>query len=112
MRVEMIELLDMVQARGDQDISFSDLDKMTFTVAFMKVELFLMYTAVNTDVLLSSLQEILRFHPALPMSQREAARDVVVPLAQPVYGVSGERIEELRISKGEVIIINTCGYNR
>ena len=46
------------------------------------------------------------------MSQRVAARDVTVPLAEPAVTVSGEVVEEIVVKKGEVVIINTAGYNR
>jgi hypothetical protein len=46
------------------------------------------------------------------MSQRVAARDAIIPLAQPATTESGEVLEEVRIAKGEVVIINTAGYNR
>lgn len=46
------------------------------------------------------------------MSQREASRDTTVPLAEPAISVSGEVLEEIVVKKGEVVIINTAGYNR
>ena len=46
------------------------------------------------------------------MSQRVAAKDTTIPLAQPATTESGELLRELRVSKGEVVIINTAGYNR
>jgi len=89
-RLEVKEALKA--ARGREGLTYADLEKMTFTLAFMK--------------------EVLRFHPALPMSQRVAARDAIIPLAQAATTESGEVLEEVRIAKGEVVIINTAGYNR
>jgi len=92
LRAEVKETLNAVRRRGEQDITYADLEKMPFTSAFMK--------------------EVLRFHAPLPMSQRVAAKDTVVPLAQPATTDSGEVLEELRLLEGDVIIINTAGYNR
>lgn len=57
-------------------------------------------------------QEVLRLHPGLPMSDRIAAQDCVLPLTEPIMTTSGQKITELPISKGQHIIVGTASYNR
>lgn len=57
-------------------------------------------------------QEVLRLHPGLPMSDRIAAQNCVLPLTEPIVTTSGQKIAELPISKGQHIIVGTASYNR
>jgi hypothetical protein len=45
------------------------------------------------------------------MSLREAAKDSVIPLSAPITNETGEQIHEVRVKKGQVIVVNSAGYN-
>jgi cytochrome P450 len=54
----------------------------------------------------------MRLHPILPQLVRTAARDDVIPLANPLRIKSGQLISEIPVSKGQNFMISVCGYNR
>lgn len=91
-RLEINDVYSEASGRGDNDLTFGDLEKMTLLVAFIK--------------------EVLRFHPTLPISLRAAAIDTVVPLGQPIVTNTGKVLKEVPVREGQVIIIDSAGYNR
>lgn len=54
----------------------------------------------------------MRLHPIISQLVRTAARDDVIPLANPIKTESGKFITEVPISKGQNITASVCGYNR
>ncbi|KAF5385861.1 hypothetical protein D9615_002355 [Tricholomella constricta] len=73
----------------------SDLDGMPYLAAVLKFE-----------------QESMRFHPAVYQNYRQAAKDDVLPLSQPIKTISGEIIHSLPVPKGMKVIASIAGYNR
>ncbi|KAI0652675.1 PAH-inducible cytochrome P450 monooxygenase PC-PAH 1 [Trametes meyenii] len=92
MREEVKAIRARVTERGDSDFSVSDLDSMTYVLAAMK--------------------EVLRLHPIVYSLVREAGRDDVLPLANPVTTTTGEVIDEVPIPKGTTCNIAIWAYNR
>ncbi|KAK7438894.1 hypothetical protein VKT23_017821 [Stygiomarasmius scandens] len=92
MRDEINATYNAISERGGTELEPSDLDKMSFTQAFMK--------------------ESLRYHPSLPLVPREAGVDAVLPLSKPITTTTGEVLSEIYIPKGQGIVINIEGYNR
>ncbi|CDO77274.1 hypothetical protein BN946_scf184753.g24 [Trametes cinnabarina] len=92
MRDEVKAVRARVTERGDSDFSVSDLDSMTYVQAAMK--------------------EVLRLHPIVYGLLREASRDDVIPLANPVTTTTGEVVDEIPIPKGTNCFISIWGYNR
>lgn len=92
MREEIKAVRARVTARGDTDFSVSDLDSMTYCLAAMK--------------------EVLRLHPIAYLTERQAGRDDVLPLAYPLTTTSGETITEIPIPKGTACRISIWTYNR
>ncbi|THH16717.1 hypothetical protein EW146_g3968 [Bondarzewia mesenterica] len=78
--------------RGDEDLSMSDLEGMTYMQAAIK--------------------ESMRLHPIVWQIGRIAGRDDVIPLAFPVTAKSGKVISTIPVSKGQNIKISVCAYNR
>ncbi|RPD64802.1 cytochrome P450 [Lentinus tigrinus ALCF2SS1-6] len=92
MREEVKAVRARVAARGDTDFSVSDLDSMTYCLAAMK--------------------EVLRLHPIVYLTERQASRDDVLPLAYPITTTTGETINEIPIPKGTSCRISIWTYNR
>jgi cytochrome P450 len=51
-------------------------------------------------------------HPIVPKQSRKAAKDLVVPLLNPIIDRSGTELHEIPLRKGTRIFINTVAYNR
>ncbi|KAK0480744.1 cytochrome P450 [Armillaria novae-zelandiae] len=85
------EVLTMKE-NPDRELTYSDLEKLTLMNAYIK--------------------EILRFHSGLPMSERIATCDTVLPLSRPITTIKGEVITEIPIKKGQSVISATSSYNR
>ncbi|TFK92813.1 PAH-inducible cytochrome P450 monooxygenase PC-PAH 1 [Polyporus arcularius HHB13444] len=92
MREEIKAVRARVAARGDQDFSVSDLDSMTYCLAAQK--------------------EVLRLHPIAYLTERQAGRDDVLPLAYPITLSDGEVVNELPIPKGTTLRVSNWAYNR
>ncbi|KAF7298528.1 hypothetical protein MIND_00799400 [Mycena indigotica] len=58
------------------------------------------------------LYEILRYYPALPLADRIAVEDFVLPLSKPVITKSGASITQLPIQKGQDIYLALASYHR
>lgn len=54
----------------------------------------------------------MRFHPAVYHNFRQAVRDDVLPLSQPITTTTGEVVSNLPIPKGLKVILSISGYNR
>ncbi|KAJ7059764.1 cytochrome P450 [Mycena amicta] len=66
----------------------------------------------NMPLLNSLIKEVLRFYPGVPLHERIAERDVLLPLKEPILSTSGEEIRAIPILKGQIVIASVCGYHR
>lgn len=51
-------------------------------------------------------------YTGVPVTERVATRDVVLPLAHPITTTTGKRITELPIRKGQFVYAAMASYNR
>ncbi|PBL04552.1 PAH-inducible cytochrome P450 monooxygenase PC-PAH 1 [Armillaria gallica] len=58
------------------------------------------------------IKEVLRYHPLAFVLFREASRDDVLPLAEPIITSDGQLCSAIPISKGQVIGASVYTYNR
>ncbi|KAJ7926314.1 cytochrome P450 [Mycena leptocephala] len=58
------------------------------------------------------LQETLRLYPGVPMSERIAVSDAVIPLKGPVTSSEGEQITAIPVRKGQLVTVATASYHR
>ncbi|KAA1474653.1 cytochrome P450 [Dentipellis sp. KUC8613] len=91
-REEVVAARATAAARGDDDLSAADFDKM--------------------PILNAVLKESMRVHPIVWYLARIAENDDVIPLAFPVTTKTGETISAIPISKGQGIQISISAYNR
>ncbi|KAF9257258.1 cytochrome P450 [Marasmius fiardii PR-910] len=64
------------------------------------------------EYLNAHIKETLRFHSSVPLSERVAYEDAVLPLSRPITTISGRTITELPIRKGQAIYIGVAAFNR
>lgn len=57
-------------------------------------------------------QEVMRLNPPVHSTNREAANDDVIPLAYPLIGKDGQRIDALPVNKGQAVIVHVATFNR
>jgi len=91
-REEIKGVREEVKLRGDKELNIADFDSMVYLPALIK--------------------ETLRFHPIITFMHREAGREDVIPLSEPVTTKSGKIITTIPVSKGQRIIISIAAYNR
>ncbi|KAJ6596331.1 cytochrome P450 [Mycena vulgaris] len=60
----------------------------------------------------ATVSEILRLHPAVIETMREAIHDDVVPLGTPIVTPSGETISSIIVAKGSVVVVPIRSINR
>ncbi|KAF5374222.1 hypothetical protein D9758_004663 [Tetrapyrgos nigripes] len=85
------ELSDVWERTGGK-LSYSELESLPNTNAFLK--------------------ETIRLYPGVPLSERQATQDTVIPLSKPIVTTEGKSIEEIAVRKGQFIYIATAAYNR
>ncbi|KAF7303889.1 Cytochrome P450 [Mycena indigotica] len=66
----------------------------------------------NMPLLNAIINEVLRVFPALPMAERVAAEDCVLPLSQPIISTTGQEITHIPIQKGQYVYIAIGSYHR
>lgn len=92
MRTEIRQKRAEIAARGGVDFTMEDLESMVYLQA--------------------ALKETLRYHPIVYHLTRDAAKDDVLPLSNPIVTATGETISEIPIAAGQVIQVSICAYNR
>ncbi|KAJ6579602.1 cytochrome P450 [Mycena vulgaris] len=60
----------------------------------------------------ATVHEVLRLHPAVPETLREASKDDVIPLGTPIVTPSGETISSIAVAKGSAILAPIRCINR
>jgi len=80
------------QDYAGEAVPVTEYDGMEYTVAFIK--------------------EIFRFHPIVPKLLRQAKKDLVIPLVEPIYDKDGNMLHEVFLRKGVKIYPNIAAYNR
>ncbi|KAH9948647.1 cytochrome P450 monooxygenase [Amylocystis lapponica] len=57
-------------------------------------------------------RESLRMYPMISLMSREAVKDVILPLSEPIRGLNGDLISEVAVPCGTTVILGTLGWNR
>lgn len=92
LRAEIRAAKRTVRERGDVSLSVQDMESMPFLQAVVR--------------------EVLRFHPVVPHTYRQAGKDDVLPLSKPLTLRSGEVVTEVAIPAGIRLVLSVAGYNR
>ncbi|EJU04518.1 cytochrome P450 [Dacryopinax primogenitus] len=58
------------------------------------------------------VREVLRLHPALSETSREAAEDDIVPLSRPITTANGQQVDKITIAANTPILIPISAINR
>ncbi|KAJ7190798.1 cytochrome P450, partial [Mycena pura] len=58
------------------------------------------------------IKESLRVYPAIPLNDRIASEDTVIPLSQSIATTTGERMKQIRVSKGDILMLACASYQR
>jgi cytochrome P450 len=109
LRAEIRSTEQAIHARGGSDLTASDLESMPYLTAVLKAR---GSQFLSIALPRESLQECMRFHPAVYQNYRQAAGDDVLPLSKSIKTSSGDLITQLPIPKGMKIIASIAGYNR
>ncbi|KAH6909246.1 cytochrome P450 [Coprinopsis sp. MPI-PUGE-AT-0042] len=57
-------------------------------------------------------RETLRLYPAVPISNRQATQDIILPLSKPLQGTDGQLKSEILVPKGSMVFLSILGCNR
>ncbi|KAF7364634.1 Cytochrome P450 [Mycena venus] len=58
------------------------------------------------------INEVLRMYSSVPMAERVAVEDCVLPLSQPITTRAGAKVSELPIKKGQWVYVAIASYHR
>ncbi|KAJ6488751.1 cytochrome P450 [Mycena sanguinolenta] len=58
------------------------------------------------------IKEVLRMYPVGPLSDRIALEDAVIPLSEAITTLTGERISQIRVTKGQLVTMAVASYHR
>ncbi|KAJ7910383.1 cytochrome P450 [Mycena leptocephala] len=58
------------------------------------------------------IKETLRLYPAIPLAERMAVRDTVIPLADPISTSTGESLSHIHVRKGQGVSLAIASYHR
>ncbi|KAH8998317.1 cytochrome P450 [Lactarius hatsudake] len=78
--------------KSGEELSATDLESMTYTLA--------------------TLKEALRLHPVVHTLLKEATQDDVIPLSSPIVTKSGEQVSSIPVRKGTLVDLAAGVYNR
>ncbi|KAF7358155.1 Cytochrome P450 [Mycena venus] len=70
---------------------------------------------VNYDsmpLLNAFIKETIRLYPAIPLVERVALKDAIIPLAEAITTSTGEQITQIPILKGQVVTLAIASYQR
>ncbi|KAJ7732225.1 cytochrome P450 [Mycena maculata] len=98
-------LRDEIRSRAGGDGVYDDMPLLN---AFIKAR----YGLNRSDILLIIPQETLRLYPTLPIEERTAVEDVVVPLTESITTSNGESIPQIHIRKGTPITLGIASFQR
>jgi len=82
---------EIVRASNGRDLSYDDLMGLPYMDAVIR--------------------ETLRVYPPVTLLPREARKDMVLPLSEPILGLDGNLIHEIPIPKDTDLVIGTIGSN-
>lgn len=113
-REEIARVRSQVIARGDDDLSITDMENMPYVTAIIKVSGYQRQARFLTRSLTINfqLQETLRYHPIAYHLVKKAGHDDIIPLSTPIRTRSGQLVNEIPVSKGQSVIASVCAYNR
>ncbi|KAJ6517886.1 hypothetical protein C8R47DRAFT_959926 [Mycena vitilis] len=57
-------------------------------------------------------QEVLRYFPAVPLSDRIVSEDTVIPLSEAITTTTGERLDKIPVQKGQILTMALAAYQR
>ncbi|KAJ7513123.1 cytochrome P450 [Mycena galericulata] len=66
----------------------------------------------NMPLLNAIINEVLRMYCALPLSERVATEDCIIPLSQPITTITGTRFSEIPIKRGQRLYVAISAYHR
>ncbi|KAJ7342473.1 cytochrome P450 [Mycena albidolilacea] len=66
----------------------------------------------NMPLLNAFIKETLRLYPGLPISDRVAIQDTVIPLGESITTSTGERINQIPVAKGQLVSVAISSYQR
>ncbi|KAJ7643400.1 cytochrome P450 [Mycena polygramma] len=58
------------------------------------------------------IKEVLRYFPAVPLSDRIVSEDTVIPLSEPITTATGERLDKIPVKKGQIVTMAIAAYQR
>ncbi|KAJ7059757.1 cytochrome P450 [Mycena amicta] len=66
----------------------------------------------NMPLLEAFVKEVLRFYTGIPLAERIALCDTVLPLQTPLKTVTGETVTSILVRKGEIVVGSSGAYHR
>ncbi|KAF9257540.1 cytochrome P450, partial [Marasmius fiardii PR-910] len=91
-QMRVYEEIRRTRVRTSGDFTASDYDSMSYLTCVIK--------------------ESLRLRPPVPILEREASKNSILPLDFAIISVDGKTIEAIPVIKGQRIQVNVSGYNR
>ncbi|KAJ7926353.1 cytochrome P450 [Mycena leptocephala] len=94
-------LLELARSRAIQERLRAEITETLGAVAYD-----------NMPLLNAVIKETLRLYPGVPMSERIAVSDALIPLKGPVISSEGEQITAIPVRKGQLVTVATASYHR
>ena len=89
-----------------------DYEKMPLLNAIINVRSLPFSSVFLTRGGLIIMQEVLRLYPSLPILDRVATADCILPLSEPLTTTTGAKISEIPIQSGQRLYVSIGGYHR
>ena len=112
---EEVSLRETGVIASQVDFCIDDLESMPFLQAVVKVSRHLAGDMTHdawANIVLPTIQEVMRFHPIVYHLMRVSKKADIIPLSEPIVAVNGDIIHEVPISKGQNVLVSICAYNR